>query len=153
MQVVYYKAPFSNLEIIGDSHGLKEINFVNFYAKTDIKDKNIELFLYELDEYFKGNLQNFTTKINISGTEFEKKVYNALLKIPYSKTKSYKQIAELIGHKNAFRAVGNANAKNKLPIIIPCHRVVASNGMGGYSGGIAIKKFLLNLEKNSSLIL
>ncbi|NLK67293.1 MAG: methylated-DNA--[protein]-cysteine S-methyltransferase [Campylobacteraceae bacterium] len=146
MQKAYFKANFGNLEISSNELGINEIKFVSFYKKSEFKDENLELCLYELDEYFKGNLRNFSVKLNISGTEFEKKVYNALLEIPYSKTKTYKEIAEAIGHPKAYRAVGNANAKNKIPIVIPCHRVVAVNSIGGYSSGTKIKKILLNLE-------
>lgn len=148
MQKAYFKAPFVNLEIVGDNFGIKEINFVDFYENIKFSDENIKLCLYELNEYFKGNLKYFTTKINLNGTEFEKKVYKELIKIPYGTTKTYKEISECINHKNAFRAVGNANSKNKIPILIPCHRVVAQNGLGGYSGGIYIKEFLLQLEKS-----
>ncbi len=96
--------------------------------------------------YFLGKLQIFKTPLKLEGSVFEKKVYKALLEIPYGKTQTYKQIAQKIGYKNAFRAVGNANSKNKLPIFVPCHRVIASKGLGGYSEGLEFKRFLLRLE-------
>ena len=146
MQKAYYKKGFLNLEIYASKSGINEIKFVNSYEKTKFKDENLELCLHELDEYFNGNLKKFSAKLNLSGTEFEKKVYNALLNIPYAKTKTYKDIAKIIDQPKAYRAVGNANAKNKIPILIPCHRVVSVNSLGGYNGGLEIKKYLLNLE-------
>lgn len=86
----------------------------------------------------------------MEGTDFQKNVWKELLKIPYGKTVSYKYIADKIGNKKAFRAVGNANNKNKISIIIPCHRVIGSNGkLVGYANGIDMKKFLLELEKEN----
>ena len=101
----------------------------------------------EIDEYLKGERKYFTFPYRISGTEFQKKVYRELLKIPYGETRTYKDIALSIGNEKACRAVGNANNKNKLPIIVPCHRVIGSNNdLTGYAGGLNIKKYLLNLE-------
>ncbi|HEG1569568.1 TPA: MGMT family protein [Campylobacter jejuni] len=82
----------------------------------------------------------------LTRTDFESKVYKALMEIPYGKIATYKDIAEKINHPKAFRAVGNANSKNQIPIFIPCHRVIASNGIGGYNGGLEIKRFLLENE-------
>lgn len=104
----------------------------------------------ELNEYFSGKRKEFTVPLIKTGTEFQNKVWNELLKIPYGKTISYKEEAERINQKNAFRAVANANGKNKLSIIIPCHRVIANNGkLSGYGGGIDKKEFLISLEKNN----
>ncbi|EKR8008365.1 methylated-DNA--[protein]-cysteine S-methyltransferase, partial [Campylobacter fetus] len=116
----------------------------------EVNDKNLSLCIHELELYFQGKLINFTTKINIVGSEFEQKVYKALLEIPYGNTVTYKYIADKIDSPKAARAVGNANSKNKIPIIIPCHRVVGVSNLGGYSGGngIETKKILLNLEKS-----
>ncbi|MBF7044271.1 methylated-DNA--[protein]-cysteine S-methyltransferase, partial [Campylobacter volucris] len=100
----------------------------------------------ELDLYFAKKLFVFKTPLLIQGSEFERKVYKALLSIPYGQTKTYQEIAMMIKNPKSYRAVGNANAKNKLAIFIPCHRIVAKNHIGGYSGGIFIKQALLNLE-------
>lgn len=108
-----------------------------------------EPVLSELKDYFKGIPVNFTSDFNLdlSGTTFQKLVWKALLKIPYGKTVSYKEIAEITGHPRASRAVGSACGENPIPIIIPCHRVISSNGgLGGYSAGVEIKKELLKLE-------
>ena len=147
MQKVYFKAGFINLEIYGDENGISEIKFVNFYKNLSTNDENLKLCIDELNRYFKGDLVNFSVKLNIIGTEFEKNVYNALLKIPYGEVRTYKEIAKSINHPKAYRAVGNANSKNKIPIIVPCHRVVSNSGIGGYTGGINIKKNLLKIEK------
>ena len=147
MQKVYFKAGFINLEIYGDENGISEIKFVDFYKNLLTNDENLKLCIDELNRYFKGDLKSFSVKLNITGTKFEKDVYSALLKIPYGEVRTYKEIAESINHPKAYRAVGNANSKNKIPIIVPCHRVVSNSGIGGYTGGISIKTSLLKIEK------
>ena len=108
----------------------------------------------QLGAYFAGVLREFSVPLLESGSEFECRVYRALREIPYGQTASYAQIAARVGRAKAARAVGNANAKNPLPIFVPCHRVVGANSLGGYSGGaglsntdpLDIKRFLLKLE-------
>lgn len=101
----------------------------------------------EIKNYLCGRLRVFSVPINPYGSDFMKQVWNELQKIPYGKTKSYKDIAVAIGNKKAYRAVGLANHKNPIPIIIPCHRVIGANGnLTGYAGGISIKEKLLKLE-------
>lgn len=103
----------------------------------------------QLKEYLSGKRKSFDIEIEMIGTEFQKKVWKELLNIPYGETRSYKDIATAIGNKKACRAVGNANNKNPIAIIVPCHRVVGSNGsMTGYAGGIDIKEKLLKIENN-----
>lgn len=105
----------------------------------------------QLKEYFDGNRNSFDVPISAKGSQFQMKVWKELQKIPYAETATYKEIAENIGNKNASRAVGMANNKNPIAIIIPCHRVIGSNGnLTGYASGIEIKKFLLDLEKQNS---
>ncbi|MGE0764295.1 MAG: methylated-DNA--[protein]-cysteine S-methyltransferase [Bdellovibrionales bacterium] len=102
----------------------------------------------ELVEYFKGQRKKFDVALDLDGTDFQKKVWQQLRKIPYGKTYSYQELARQIQNEKATRAVGTANGRNRLPIIIPCHRVIAANGtLGGYSGGLDIKIKLLELEK------
>ncbi len=103
----------------------------------------------QLGEYFVGKRDAFDVPLDLSsGTPFQQTVWQALLKIPYGKTISYAQLANLIGQPTAYRAVANANGKNPISLIIPCHRVIASNGeLGGYTGGVAIKQQLLALEQ------
>lgn len=111
--------------------------------KSDIND-NVES---QLLSYFDKKLKAFIIPFDIKGTAFQMKVWRELVKIPYGQTTSYKKVAEAIGKPNAYRAVGNANNKNPIPIIIPCHRVISENGkITGYAGGIAKKKALLILE-------
>lgn len=101
----------------------------------------------ELDAYFAGQLRVFSLAIDARGTPFQQRVWQALRDIPYGKTWSYAMLAAHIGQPGACRAVGNANGRNPLPIVIPCHRVIhADGGLGGYSAGLAIKRFLLALE-------
>lgn len=144
-----FKLSFScvlgDISLYSDGKSLIKLDF----AKDKQKDMECKVLLQaakELELYFSKKLQKFSIPLATQGSVFEQKVYQALCKIPYGKTATYKEIAEQIGHRNAFRAVGNANAKNDIPIFIPCHRVLASNGLGGYSGGLHIKKFLLKLE-------
>lgn len=106
----------------------------------------------QLQDYFKGQRKEFNLDLNPSGTEFMKKVWNSLRKIPYGETRSYKDIAISIGHDKAYRAVGLANNRNPIAIIIPCHRVIGANGnLVGYGGGLDIKTFLLELERSNTV--
>ncbi|MNP30712.1 Methylated-DNA--protein-cysteine methyltransferase [compost metagenome] len=102
----------------------------------------------QLKEYFAGERKQFDLRLDLQGSEFQRKVWNALLTIPYAETASYKDIAELIGQPKAVRAVGGANNKNPIPIIVPCHRIIGANGsLVGYGGGLSIKESLLSLEQ------
>lgn len=104
----------------------------------------------QLLEYFNGNRTTFTIPLAPQGTEFQKSVWTALQNIPYGETRSYKEIATIIGNPKASRAVGMANNKNPIAIFIPCHRVIGSNGaMVGYAGGLPIKEYLLNIENTA----
>ncbi len=104
----------------------------------------------ELHEYFEGKRRGFTLPLDPQGTPFQKKVWEMLCTIPYGETLSYAEEAQRFGNPKATRAVANANGKNPIAILIPCHRVIASGGgLGGYSGGLWRKEFLLELEKNS----
>jgi O-6-methylguanine DNA methyltransferase len=100
----------------------------------------------EIKSYLSGRLKKFSLKLDVTGTPFQKRVLHEVASIPCGQTMTYGRIAELIGHPGAARAVGSANARNLLPIVIPCHRVLAVNGLGGYAGGLKIKRYLLDLE-------
>ena len=127
---------------------LKE-RFPGEIIRDDRKNKAV---LSQLKKYLKGQLKHFNCPLDFRGTPFEKKVWSELSKIPYGQTRSYKEIARAIGHPKAFRAVGNANGKNPLPLIIPCHRVIESNGgLGGFGHGIKVKQRLLDFEKSHAL--
>lgn len=123
------------------------------YKKEDEIEKETDAIrktYLQLKEYLSGKRKNFDIEIEMIGTEFQKKVWKELLNIPYGETRSYKDIAIAIGNEKACRAVGNANNKNPIAIIVPCHRVVGSNGsMTGYAGGLDIKEKLLKIEKCS----
>lgn len=121
----------------------------NFEHNEIIEQSNnlLDMLKEELVLYFSGNLNKFSVPLDISGTDFQKEVWNVLLKIPYGKTISYIQQARLMNKPEGVRAVANANSKNRIAIIIPCHRVIGSNGtLTGYAGGIERKKWLLDLE-------
>lgn len=103
----------------------------------------------ELEEYFKGTRKTFQLPLALKGTPFQKKVWQTLMTIPYGETMTYKQVAEAVGNPKACRAVGMANNRNQIPIIIPCHRVIGSSGkLVGYAGGLHIKEKLLEMEEN-----
>jgi methylated-DNA-[protein]-cysteine S-methyltransferase len=146
---------FCEMILVGDEQGLTNIylNTEHRNDKIEISDKwtlNDDFFIdiiNELNEYISGNRKVFSVKLNLQGTEFQKKIWNELIKIPYGKLYTYKQIATLVGNENASRAVGMANNKNPIPIIIPCHRVIGSNGkLVGYAGGLKLKEQLINHE-------
>jgi O-6-methylguanine DNA methyltransferase len=102
----------------------------------------------QIEEYFRGVRTTFSLDLDLRGTDFQKKVWKALMKVPYGWTRSYGQIARDIGHPRAFRAVGGACHKNPIPLVIPCHRIIGSDGsMTGFGGGISLKEKLLDLEK------
>lgn len=152
MQRAYFNSPIGVLELVCENDLICELNFVKEIAKVNVNNDILKLALNELELYFSGNLQKFSIPLKFHGTEFEREIYNQLLEIPYGTTITYARLAKNAGHERAFRAAGSANAKNKIPIIIPCHRVVSSNGLGGYSGmgGIQTKKFLIDFERENS---
>jgi len=120
-------------------------SFPGKIVRDDRKNRNV---LDQLKKYLKGELRRFDCKLDLRGTPFQKKVWSALKKIPYGRTRSYGEIARDIGHPKAFRAVGNANGRNYIPLIVPCHRVIEnSGGLGGFGHGLKVKKQLLDLEK------
>jgi methylated-DNA-[protein]-cysteine S-methyltransferase len=126
---------------------LKEVR--DLVAGETIKDhrKNKKVLL-QLKQYLKGRLKRFDCPLDLRGTPFQRKVWLQLARIPCGETRSYQEIARAIGHPKAFRAVGNANGSNPVPIILPCHRVIeSSGGLGGFGHGIKVKKQLIDFEK------
>lgn len=122
-----------------------------FFDTEAIPAHNIyfEQLQKELDEYFEGRREEFTVPMQLVGTAFQQSVWKILMKIPYGETISYKEEAQLLKHEKAVRAVANANGQNMIAILIPCHRVIQTNGsLGGYAGGIDKKQALLALENN-----
>lgn len=150
----YIKNDFIGYLIITEEkNGISSIKQCNEKPKIEIKKSvEVEKCKKQLEEYFSGKRKNFDLKLDIRGTEFRKKAWNELLKIPYGETITYGEQAERLGNPKSSRAVGQANGDNKILIVVPCHRVIGKNGkMTGFSseGGIKIKEYLLELEKNN----
>ncbi|MDR2651805.1 MAG: methylated-DNA--[protein]-cysteine S-methyltransferase [Prevotellaceae bacterium] len=149
-----YKIKTNYVLIVEDNGCIVEIAFDK--RKIDGNEKETDIIKKaskQLEEYFAGKRKSFDFPINPQGSEFQKRVWTALQTIPYGELRTYKQIAEKIGNPKASRAVGMANNKNPLPIVVPCHRVVGSNGkLIGYAYGLDMKEYLINLEKTNSLL-
>lgn len=145
----YYSSPIGTLEITGNEDGIISLEFIDEEIEPSKKiHESIKEVIYQLDEYFSGIRKEFGLKLNPAGTEFQKKVWKELMVIPFGKTSSYLDISLQLGDKNATRAVGNANGKNPIAIIVPCHRVIGNSGkLTGYAGGLWRKEWLLNHEK------
>ena len=153
-----FDSPIGKILIIADNSGLKELRFIKKDSITNLPEQTQDNFTKaaqickqakeELKKYFEGSLKQFTVQLSPEGTDFQKSVWKELCKIPYGKTLSYKQIAANINNPKSCRAVGSANGKNPIPIIIPCHRVICTGGkLGGFSAGLDRKRFLLSLEQ------
>ncbi|HET7658364.1 MAG TPA: methylated-DNA--[protein]-cysteine S-methyltransferase [Bacillales bacterium] len=162
-------SPIGPLTIVATSKGVCKIEFgkVNetmanlqvwvkkhFLKSEMVRDEaEIKFVACQLNEYFRGIRTSFDVPLDLHGTPFQKKVWEALRQIPHGETRSYKEVAQSMNAGKAVRAIGNANNKNPLPIIIPCHRVIGSNGsLVGYGGGLQRKKYLLDIEKVHSKI-
>lgn len=149
-----YNSPFYPIMIVGNEEGITHIHLMTNTGKDlerlDEWKRNDDFFKEAMDQlktYFEGSRQEFDLKLNPKGTDFQKKVWEALSRIPYGQVCSYRDIAESIGNVKACRAVGMANGKNPIAIVVPCHRVIGSNGkLIGYAGGLDTKKELLRLE-------
>ncbi len=147
-----YQSPIGKLTLVSDGQALTHLDFET--TKTPAPkaprglDKVLTLACKELDAYFAGKLKRFTVPVRPDGTAFQQRCWAALQKIPYGATRSYGQQAIIIGNPNAMRAVGLANGKNPIAVIIPCHRVIGANGaLTGFGGGLPRKQFLLELEQ------
>jgi len=150
IETIYYQSPVGLLEISANSEGITSLYFVD--EKTKAVSKNNELLkeaVIQLEEYFNGIRKEFGLKLNPHGTDFQKRVWNELLNVPFGKTNSYLDLSKKLGDAYAVRAVGNANGSNPISIIIPCHRIIGANGkLVGYGGGLWRKEWLLNHEKS-----
>ena len=148
METCVVKSPLGYTQITGDENGIVSISIMN---SEEIPTKEIPETLkpcvLQLQEYFEGKRQHFNLTLNPSGTPFQKQVWDELLKIPFGKTISYMNLTKRLGDVKAIRAVANANGKNPLWIVVPCHRVIGSDGsLTGYAGGLHRKKWLLEHE-------
>ena len=148
MESCIIKSPIGYTKIIGDSDGITQVTVLNSEEKkTDIIPAELEDCTIQLKEYFEGSRTKFDLKLNPKGTEFQKLIWTLLDEIPYGKTMSYLQLSKRLGDVKAIRAVANANGKNPLWIIIPCHRIIGSDGsLTGYAGGLHRKQWLLEHE-------
>ncbi len=150
-------SPVGPLFLAASSKGLVLLEFESRVQKlnpniTQLREsrKVLAPYLDQLNEYFAGNRREFSLPLDLRGTEFQLACWHALLEIPYGETRSYRDIAEAIGHPHAYRAVGMSNNRNPVAIVVPCHRVIASSGsLCGYGGGLDIKRKLLDLEHAS----
>ena len=148
--VFHYNTPIGRLGIAEENGAVCRILFEGeSFAGCEVRETAIiKKAAGELDEYFKGKRKDFDLPLLIRGTEFQKAAWKALVAIRYGETRNYKEIAVAIGSPRGARAVGMANNRNPLPIIIPCHRVIGADGsLTGYAGGLDMKKALLDLEK------
>lgn len=152
MKTAIYHSSFGNMELSYEEGGVISLRMAEEGTKGEAPEGLALTVFRELDEYFQGRRKTFDFPCRTHGTAFQEKVWAALREIPYGETRSYRDIAEAIGHPKAYRAVGMANNANPLFIIIPCHRVIGADGsLTGYGGGLPMKKALLMLEKKHSI--
>jgi methylated-DNA-[protein]-cysteine S-methyltransferase len=152
IETTYLKTPIGIAKIVGDKNGIQSISVLDEdLVSDDLMQRSTPFCLQEcvvqLEAYFKGNRTHFNLTVNPKGTSFQIKVWKTLLKIKYGKTKSYLEQSKALGNVKAIRAVATANGKNPLWIVIPCHRIIGSDGsLTGYAGGLWRKKWLLAHE-------
>ncbi len=160
METLYYsvwQSPVGPLTLVVSEHGLVALEFgtaqprkVNRSSTWIQSDEELAPYRAELEEYFAGRRRRFDMPLDLRGTDFQKRCWQALLDIPYGETRTYAEIARAVGRPQAFRAVGMANHSNPVAIVVPCHRVIASNGtLCGYGGGLELKAKLLELERGN----
>lgn len=151
MNLVFYDTKIGRIGIGEDDGSITHVYFSEDEVPSTYEEVETEIIIEAIKQlrmYLDGELKEFSLPLNPSGTDFMKSVWKSLCEIPYGRTKSYKEIASDVGNSKACRAVGMANNKNPIPIFIPCHRVIGSNGkLVGYRGGLEVKKILLQIEK------
>ncbi|MDH7447299.1 methylated-DNA--[protein]-cysteine S-methyltransferase [Aquimarina sp. 2201CG14-23] len=149
MQTAFIETPLGIATITGDENGISKISITeDTTEKPSAKIPDVlQKAVIQLQDYFKGNRNTFDIKLNPSGTDFQKKVWHELSNIPFGKTVSYLDIAKRLGDPKCIRAAASANGKNPLWVVVPCHRVIGSDGsLTGYAGGLWRKKWLLDHE-------
>jgi methylated-DNA-[protein]-cysteine S-methyltransferase len=148
MCIAFYESPLGTIKIAHTPKGVSSLIFIeNKPEFKEIPDILIPVML-QLDEYFSGKRTTFHLNFDLTGTDFQRKVWDSLLEIPFGHTLSYMDLAKKLGDLKSIRAVGNANGKNPVSILVPCHRVVGNDGsLTGYAGGLWRKEWLLNHEK------
>lgn len=151
METVFIESPLGITKIVGDANGITEISVLSEGKKSQKIPDSLKECVAQLQAYFRGERKEFDFKINPQGTEFQQKVWQELLHIPFGKTMSYLDLSKKLGDVKAIRAVASANGKNPLWIVVPCHRVIGTNGsLTGYAGGLWRKKWLLEHESPSA---
>lgn len=150
MNLIYYDTEIGKIKIEENGVAITKIEFMGQDIQEELGNETelLKETIKQLEEYFRGVRKDFDLPLEPNGTEFQRRVWKSLIEIPYGETRSYSEIAKAIGNEKACRAVGMANNKNPIPIIIPCHRVIGVNGkLVGYAGGLDVKEKLLKLEK------
>lgn len=147
MEIAYYQSPLGAIEITASNNGVTSVTFVENISSRYVKPNSLDVPLQQLDEYFSGTRKEFSLPLAPEGTSFQKQVWQELQNIPFGEKRSYLDIALKLGDKNLTRAVGAANGKNPIAIIIACHRVIGENGkLTGYASGLWRKEWLLDFE-------
>jgi methylated-DNA-[protein]-cysteine S-methyltransferase len=151
LQTTYYKTPIGTAKIVGDKNGIQSVSVLDDAIETSTNIPTcLQNCIIQLDEYFAGERTEFDIKLNPQGTVFQQSVWNELLNISFGKSRTYLEQTKQIGDPKAIRAVASANGKNPIWIIIPCHRVIGSDGsLTGYAGGVWRKKWLLEHESGT----
>lgn len=146
-QIVFFNSPLGITKIVGDANGISEISVSDEGEVSVSIPKELKQAVIQLQEYFEGKRNDFNLNLNPKGTEFQQRVWQELLNIPFGKTLSYLELSKKLGDVKAIRAVAAANGKNPLWIVVPCHRVIGTDGsLTGYAGGLGRKKWLLEHE-------
>jgi methylated-DNA-[protein]-cysteine S-methyltransferase len=147
MEVAFIKTPLGIAKIMGDEKGISAISVSDEGEVSTIIPIVLQEAVSQLYDYFEGKRTDFDFKLNPKGTEFQQKVWKALLEVPYGKTRTYLEQSKILGDVKAIRAVASANGKNPLWIVVPCHRIIGTDGsLTGYAGGLWRKKWLLEHE-------
>jgi methylated-DNA-[protein]-cysteine S-methyltransferase len=143
----YYESPIGLIEVVGTDSALNSLNFVEQPLDVPTSHPYLDTVIGQLDQYFRGERRTFDLNLGFEGAPFQKRVWNQLLTVPYGQTASYLDIAKALGDPKATRAVGAANGRNPISIIVPCHRIIGSDGkLTGYGGGLWRKEWLLKHE-------
>lgn len=146
-QHTYYQSPIGSIKIVANATAVTELSFVETDGESKDSSPILEQTINELEEYFNGKRKAFTVKLSPQGSQFQQRVWKALQSIPFGKTVSYQDIANQLGDPKATRAVGHANGSNPIALLLPCHRVIGSDGkLTGYAFGVQRKKWLLDHE-------
>ena len=146
-----YNSPIGDIRLLKDDSDLIGVSFSNQVfcdANARNNENTFKIIINQLNEYFFEGRKNFSIQYRLPFTGFRSEVFKEMIKIPYGECVTYSYLAKKVGNPKAYRAVGSSCGKNPLPLVVPCHRVVSKSGLGGFTGGLDIKRFLLELESN-----